>query len=500
MYFLSLENLKIRNWIRCTDTFLGLNRELLDSLVPHGPSREFVESILHHGSSTAHQSEPQAVTSSPQPFKNDERRGSTATTTNLTYRDSVFSSCPSVATGLTSPSEISLVLTASQRIHSASRSSSFFSKASPRSSIASSVPSPHSILHRAMSSNSAGRFEETHDLAKHPLPDVPRADPLRSHPTFFGMDIGNVQNAVIIDQVVKMGHLAQERRVNSKPFFDKAQLLVAPTPSAPNDLTTIKETASDDGASSDRKLQLHGHGSTLTQHPNISDSHQNETLESTVVCRSTPGTPESTDRLSDTMTTGDKTSQNHTPATSVTVSSDMSMGEVASPQSDESDDSLSDITDYTEESLFEAVEAFGPGFANPLLLSIILTFKDDVLRLVLARITAMLGDDNGATQHNNGESSGSSTGPSSSDGCSQNQNPASQRNHPRKRELDGNRDGSGEDDGDDRGKRTKPSLAIPSDLEMRYSRLACPFFKRFPETKWKGACCGPGFPTVHRIK
>ncbi|OIW23839.1 hypothetical protein CONLIGDRAFT_111396 [Coniochaeta ligniaria NRRL 30616] len=475
-----------------------LNREL-----------ELLDSLLHHRSSAQRQPQPQAITSSSEPLTNDERRGSTATTTNLTYRDSTFSTCPSVATGLTSPSEISLVLTTGRRIKTESRSSSFFSRASPRSSIASSAPSPQFFLYRTPSSNSTGLFEDTsrHELAKYPLPNVPKIDPLRSHPTFLGMDLGNVHNAVIIDQVVKMGVIAQERRVGQRSHvdatmlpYDKAPLLGAASASAPTDLAPITETASDDGASSGRKMQLHGPESTQAENCIASDNDEKGTPGSGVVCRSTPGTPESTDRLAETVVTGDRSSRNLTPATSVAEVSDLSMNDALSPQSEESDDSLSDITDYTEESLFEAVEAFGPGLSNPLLLSIILTFKDEVLRLVLARITSILGDGHGITQHNGGESPGPSSAASSSNGSHRNQNPPNQRNGSRKRALDGDSDGSREDEDDDRGKRTKPTLALPSDLEMRYRRLACPFFKRYPGTKWKGACCGPGFTTVHRIK
>ena len=471
------------------DVLDSLRQGLLLSLPSH-----------HDRSITASGSEPRAVTSSPQPGKNDERRSSTATSTNMTYRDSVFSSCPSVATGLTSPSEISLVLAAGQRLHIASRSSSFFSKASPRSSIASNAPYPQSLLYRTPSANSAGRFDEAHDLAQNPLPHFPRVDPLRMHPTLFGMDLENVHNAVVIDQVVKMGHSAQERRVNKKPLFDTAQLLVAPSASAPHELTPITETASDDGASCGRKLELHDQEATQTRGCITPTPEGEESPESDVVSRSDPATPESTDRLSDTVLANGKASHNTTPATSVTEASDMTMREMTSPQSEESDDSLSDITDYTEESLFEAVEGLGPGLSNPLMLSIILTFKEDVIRLVLSRVTSMLGDTNGTVPHSDGGNPGSYTGPSSSSNSLQNRASAGRRTHSRKRELDDNRDGSDEEDGDDRGKRPKPAAAIPSDLEMRYRRLACPFFKRYPETKWNRACCSPGFPTVHRIK
>lgn len=452
------------------------------------------------------------MTPSSEPLTNDERRGSTATTTNLTYRDSTFSTCPSVATGLTSPSEISLALTTGRRLRGESRSNSFFSKASPRSSIASSSPSPQFFISRTLSSNSNGLFEDAQELVKHPLPNVPRIDPLRSHPTFMGMDLGNVQNAVTFDQVVKMGHIAQERRVSPKPYvdatilpYDKALLLGGASASAPKDLAPITETASDDGASSARKMQLHGSESTRTENCNTSDSNETGTSENEIASPSLPGSPESSSRVCDSVVGtvgGHQSSQNLTPATSVTGVSDTSMGDALTPQSEESDDSLSDITDYTEDSLFEAVEAFGPGLSNPLVLSIILTFKDEVVRLVLARITSMLGDGHGNTQHNNGESSGPSSGVSSSNGSLQNNGPASHGNGTRKRALDGDRHGSreDEDEDDDRNKRTKPTLEIPSDLEMRYRRLACPFFKRYPATKWNGACCGPGFTTVHRIK
>jgi hypothetical protein len=268
-----------------------------------------------------------------------------------------------------------------------------------------------------------------------------------------------------------------QRRVGPKSHVDatmlpyeKAPLLGAAPASAPTDLASITETASDDGASSGRKMQLHGLESTQAENCTTPNIDEKETSDSGVVCRSIPGTPESGDRLSDTVVAGDGSSRNLTPATSVAEVSDMSMNDALSPQSEESDDSLSDITDYTEESFFEAVEAVGPGLSNPLLLSIILTFKDKVLRLVLARITSILGDGHGITQHNDGESSGPSSGASSSNGSIQNRNPASQRNGTRKRVLDGDQDGSREDEDDDRGKRTKLTLAIPSDLEMRYSR------------------------------
>ncbi|KAB5549550.1 hypothetical protein GE09DRAFT_177063 [Coniochaeta sp. 2T2.1] len=479
---------------RLTNSIAGLHREILD--------------LIGHGRASIYHLQPQGVTSSPQPHS-IHRRDSTATTSHashVSFRDSIFSSCPSAATGLTSPSQISLALTSARRSKADSRSYSFFSRASPRSSIAPSSPSPQFFLSRTRSFNSLGRQEDLDELVKHPLPNVPDLNGLRSHPTFLGMDLGNSQAAVIIDQVVKMGHMAQERRVNPRspvdvglPPLDKASLFAATTGAVTTDLAPITETASDDGASVNQKMQLDGPERRLTQNCSLPNTDERVILDNATTCRSVPSSPESTDRLSHTIT-GDSTVDSGTPETSVAGVSEMSMSDLAQNMNDESDDNLSDITDYTEESLLDAVEAFGPELSNPLLLSIILTFKDDVLHLVLARIKLQLGDDKGITQHTSGRASGSSSGRSPSGGSAQGQTPNSQRSGRRKRELDDSDDGSRDEEDDDRGKRPKPASPMPSDLEVRYTRLACPFFKRYPGTKWKGACCGPGFTTVHRIK
>lgn len=82
------------------------------------------------------------------------------------------------------------------------------------------------------------------------------------------------------------------------------------------------------------------------------------------------------------------------------------------------------------------------------MLSIILTFKRDVLRLVHARITAMLGDNNWTS----GEASGPSAEPPSSNSTRQTRETTSERNGLRKREHDGDGDESREEEGNDRGK------------------------------------------------
>jgi hypothetical protein len=177
------------------------------------------------------------------------------------------------------------------------------------------------------------------------------------------------------------------------------------------------------------------------------------------------------------------------------------LGDVVASESENLDDSLSDITDHTEESLYEAVESFGPVLANNLMLSIIATLNDDVLARVVSRVKALLGDNQGVRECTTGENSTSQGGTSTGNAPPRNRRPTSQRRGPLKRELSGDTDGSEDDGGDDRGKRPKTTPAAPGEDPLgRYSRLACPFYQTDPEGPWNVSCRGPGFLTVHRVK
>ena len=73
----------------------------------------------------------------------------------------------------------------------------------------------------------------------------------------------------------------------------------------------------------------------------------------------------------------------------------------------------------------------------------------------------------------------------------------------------------GEEDGvpgsgrDDRPNKRQARLPTPTDFQIDVAKFACPFFKRNPQkyatfgsrgSKASGACFGPGWHTVHRVK
>jgi hypothetical protein len=186
-----------------------------------------------------------------------------------------------------------------------------------------------------------------------------------------------------------------------------------------------------------------------------------------------------------------------TPATS--VADPLEAPETTSiDESEEFDDSASEFTDYTDESLFEAVEAFDPALSNPLVLSIIQTFNREVLCLVLARLGELEADAHGIVQHPN-DQSGNGSAPSSS-ASSQSCENVNKGRAVRKRRLDKGEDSNGNDENGKR-KRPKAPTKTPSDGLQTYQRLACPFFKRYPDVTWTNkSCYGPGYATVHRHK
>lgn len=104
-------------------------------------------------------------------------------------------------------------------------------------------------------------------------------------------------------------------------------------------------------------MMLEKHGSEVTNPVNSRTSTPWDIgiPQSAVPDRSTPGSPESSNPLSNVVLADDNVSTNITSRMAIRERSDMTMDKVAAPQSDESGDSLSDITDYTEDSLIEAV-------------------------------------------------------------------------------------------------------------------------------------------------
>jgi hypothetical protein len=457
-----------------------------------------------------------------------------------------------------------------------------------------------------------------------PVPALPVIDPSKPQQaqTILGLDLRNLNSAVVVDQMVKVDHMVQERRLHSrKPpdlsilghgdtmILDLPKPVASPVP-IPESLTPIKEVASDDGRitpvpTSAEKEEVADEDIIPSQHPvqvvihtvngsktsrttsddsgyggsmdsssagNQSDKVQPllpagpiaihrvdtscivgigawtmpplptnshtldnivsdvETLRSQVEAnkqgyridnrcspeattttalplggpiRQNPQSPGSSDQESGTVVADGRTPQgpSMTPATSVADLFE-APGPTSPEEGDEIDDSASEFTDYTDESLFEAVEAFDPSLMNPLVLSIIQAFIEEVLRLVLARLSELEMGVHGMVQHHNGQPGGSSA-PSVSAGSapSQSRGNVARDRVIRKRPLDNGEEDSNDDDENEKRKRPRAAIKKPSDGLQRYRRLACPFYKRYPDIEWKSkSCYGPGYDTVHRHK
>ncbi|KAH7000635.1 hypothetical protein EDB80DRAFT_114793 [Ilyonectria destructans] len=180
-----------------------------------------------------------------------------------------------------------------------------------------------------------------------------------------------------------------------------------------------------------------------------------------------------------------------TPATSVAETDpDDSEGHDMS----EDDESMSNVTDETDESFYEAFVATS---LDPGLLHATITLKDHITSLVLARVTDWVrscspgqpsgsGSPNSAFGANSGAASGSSS--TGRDGAG------------RKRGFDEwSPGGSDRGNGDDQDKRQKTNddLAQEGAVKMALS-FACPFPKRHPDKEWPR--CHRGFSEVHRVK
>jgi hypothetical protein len=182
-----------------------------------------------------------------------------------------------------------------------------------------------------------------------------------------------------------------------------------------------------------------------------------------------------------------------TPVTSV---ANLSRSDV-SPQQDtnDSDDSTSDITDYTEVSW---LEAFDETSLSQSLLALTLDLKEHVETQVMSKVLAVfaLGDGQDGTTGGQTPSYGRS-----SNMCGNGSSSPHQLSGSRKRAFNGDGiDGSDEDNGDDREKRQKLDAPSQPEATVQRRRLACPFYKQYPQGKWPRACHGPGWGTIHRVK
>ncbi|KAH6876749.1 hypothetical protein B0T10DRAFT_497633 [Thelonectria olida] len=246
-------------------------------------------------------------------------------------------------------------------------------------------------------------------------------------------------------------------------------------------LSTIHERHSDAGCSNTAANSMHHRSSSdHIDNGHLSPSpHSNRDVETFPVTETITdlGSPYSMDPVD----------ESQTPTTSVT-------GQLASEALDQSemsdaDESMSDASDETDESLHEAFAASSLG---PVLIAVAITLKYQITSLVIARVLAWMRscpsghDDSGGSQDTGfGFWSGDSSTGRGGGG--------------KKRGFDRGNYGFDGGDGDDQGKRRKTETTVPDPNTSRLLPvLACPFSKGHPEKKWPK--CQKGWPTVHRVK
>lgn len=162
----------------------------------------------------------------------------------------------------------------------------------------------------------------------------------------------------------------------------------------------------------------------------------------------------------------------------------------------------SDInSDTTETSLIKALEASAGPFSSQLL-SVLVSVEEEIVHRSRLRLQSMIARPHGARQHPVGPPYGSGSsipGFPPGNRSSAHRHGAS-RNSRQQPVDDDDGHNSGTDDGDDDGERNMQGST--SSLGARpQGRFACPFLKRYPESKkLTRACCGPGWESVHRMK
>jgi hypothetical protein len=176
--------------------------------------------------------------------------------------------------------------------------------------------------------------------------------------------------------------------------------------------------------------------------------------------------------------------QADTPASSVS-----DIVEEVEDDTSEADESISNVSRVTDESLEEAFHATS---LDPALLGTVTALKDQITTLVMERVSEWV------TTCSPGQDSGQgTTGPPGDSGFHQSN--TGQDNNAKKRGLnnddeDEHANHAGRGNGDDQDKRRKTESPATRVLP----NLACPFVKKYPGEKWPK--CQKGWPSVHRIK
>ncbi|KAH7157269.1 hypothetical protein B0J13DRAFT_603063 [Dactylonectria estremocensis] len=309
----------------------------------------------------------------------------------------------------------------------------------------------------------------------------------------------------VSDQITAAGRVAQQRRVNKSRLSEVSQedLVDEITNSNPSTmmqsedhngdgpestlepaLSTIEEGCSDAGCSTSEPISMQYH--TLGDIPQTA-------LLSIPPSRSIRGTSScsGTDTAAESTSVGSR-ERGLTPATS--VSEDLDLDDVEGDEMSEDDESISNLTDETNESFHEAFIATSLDSA---LLIPAITLKDHIASLVLTRVMNWVRSCSpGESSRTNlpDSSAGASFGTGRSDGS------ASRDVAGKKRGFDDrNPAGFGRGNGDDQDKRRKTGASIVMEEPLKVvSNLACPFPKGHPGRKWPR--CQRPFASVHRIK
>ncbi|KAH7175237.1 hypothetical protein EDB81DRAFT_673415 [Dactylonectria macrodidyma] len=375
------------------------------------------------------------------------------------------------------------------RVGTNGRGRSLFSKNPSSSSIFSTrtSPGPHPDV----------------DMDEHPLP--PPALPVTAWPQRSIDSWVACLDHSVSDQITAAGRVAQQRRVNKSRLVELSQEdlvdeLNKPNPSTavqsedrngddPGNtlepaLSTIEEGCSDAGCSTNEPIS--------TQYQTSGDIPQTaflsipppRSIRETSSCSATDTATE--------LTSIESRQRDLTPATS--IAEDLDPEDAEGDEMSEDDESISNLTDETNESFHEAFIATSLDGA---LLVTAITLKDHIASLVLARVMNWVRSCSPGEPSNKSSpdsSSGASFGAGGSDTS------ASRDGAGKKRGFDyRNPGGSGRGNGDDQDKRRKTNASMEKEDPLKIvSNLACPFPKAHPGRKWPR--CQRPFASVHRIK
>ncbi|KAK7425114.1 hypothetical protein QQX98_000028 [Neonectria punicea] len=341
------------------------------------------------------------------------------------------------------------------------------------------------------------------DLDEHPVPPIPSAVtawPSRS--VDYWVD-GLAYS--VSDQVTAAGRMAQRRRANrsrlSEMFEeeppDSFESIEDPgrlrpgicvenslEPARESILSIIEEGNSDTGCSTSEAVPMqHRASGEHVDSGFLSISRHASTRET----RSCFGTDNMTEP-----TSGEARSLTLTPGTSIAGHTDLD--DLEAHEMSEDDESISNFTDETDESFYEAFVATS---LDPGLLSAAIALKDHIASLVLAKVTDWArsyspGQETRGTLHNS--ASGADLGGGKANDTTGRDDGGKKRGFDER-----NPGGSDRGNGDDQDKRRKTEAAPTKEgVAKMEANLACPFLKGHPDRKWPR--CQKGWPSVHRIK